>query len=350
MQCATGGAVRGGAFYECPANQDWTLSGTTCTRPDCSAGQTRNASTGVCEAQCGNSGATWNGLNCACPGIQLFNATDKTCYCETGGRLKGTSIGGTGSTSPSTTCYSGCVASVGGLSIAAGGSWVAELGNFSGAKCSGGTGTTPQEIKVKEPTVDTRTEAQKCLAAGQGYVTTSTGTTCTSSGNSPTPITTTQQETKTIKDQNGAVTGTQETKVECVGTQCTTTITTKDGTGTVTGTTTTFGTGSGSDNGTGNGNGETDCDKHPNSLGCMDAGSPGGDDAVGSSPIGPNSITPVALGGGGTCPSPITLPRGQTFSWQPICDFAFGIRPIVLILAWLAAGYIVLGWGTKDNG
>lgn len=50
MQCATSGAVRGGALYECPSGQNWTLSGTTCTRPDCVAPQVRNPSTGICEA------------------------------------------------------------------------------------------------------------------------------------------------------------------------------------------------------------------------------------------------------------------------------------------------------------
>lgn len=34
----------------CPAGQNWTLAGSSCTRPDCVSPQTRNASTGVCEA------------------------------------------------------------------------------------------------------------------------------------------------------------------------------------------------------------------------------------------------------------------------------------------------------------
>lgn len=33
----------------CESGQNWTLTGTTCTRPDCSATETRNASTGICE-------------------------------------------------------------------------------------------------------------------------------------------------------------------------------------------------------------------------------------------------------------------------------------------------------------
>jgi len=36
--------------YTCPANQDYTLSGSSCTRPDCVAPQTRDPSTGLCVA------------------------------------------------------------------------------------------------------------------------------------------------------------------------------------------------------------------------------------------------------------------------------------------------------------
>lgn len=37
-------------FYSCPTGQNWTLSGSNCTRPDCVAPQVRNATTGMCEA------------------------------------------------------------------------------------------------------------------------------------------------------------------------------------------------------------------------------------------------------------------------------------------------------------
>lgn len=47
---AAGGCIR----YSCPPNQGWTLdgefAGATCSRPDCAAGEVRNAATGVCEA------------------------------------------------------------------------------------------------------------------------------------------------------------------------------------------------------------------------------------------------------------------------------------------------------------
>lgn len=38
-----------GTGYGCPPNQGWILDGTTCYRPDCAEGQTRNSTTGLCE-------------------------------------------------------------------------------------------------------------------------------------------------------------------------------------------------------------------------------------------------------------------------------------------------------------
>lgn len=34
--------------YSCPTGQNWSLNGSTCTRPDCTAGQVRDPATGVC--------------------------------------------------------------------------------------------------------------------------------------------------------------------------------------------------------------------------------------------------------------------------------------------------------------
>lgn len=52
--------------YACP-DASWTLAGTTCTRPDCTAGQFRDA-TGVCLDNC-PAGTTWSAPagSCACP-------------------------------------------------------------------------------------------------------------------------------------------------------------------------------------------------------------------------------------------------------------------------------------------
>lgn len=62
------------------------------------------------------------------------------------------------------------------------------------------------------------------------------------------------------------------------------------------------------------------------------------------------AITPVAVGSAGSCPapSPLTI-NGHTeyFQWTTYCNFANGIKPILLAFAWLsAAGLLVGGFRT----
>lgn len=58
------------------------------------------------------------------------------------------------------------------------------------------------------------------------------------------------------------------------------------------------------------------------------------------------AITPVAVSGDGSCPAPSPLEiRGQTyfFEWTTYCNFASGIKPILLAFAWLSAAGIMVG-------
>lgn len=58
------------------------------------------------------------------------------------------------------------------------------------------------------------------------------------------------------------------------------------------------------------------------------------------------SISPVSVGGAGSCPAPSPfLLRGQTyyFVWDIYCNFATGIKPILLAFGWLAAAGILVG-------
>lgn len=58
------------------------------------------------------------------------------------------------------------------------------------------------------------------------------------------------------------------------------------------------------------------------------------------------AITPVAVSGDGSCPAPSPLViRGQTywFEWTTYCNFASGIKPILLAFAWLSAAGIMVG-------
>lgn len=58
------------------------------------------------------------------------------------------------------------------------------------------------------------------------------------------------------------------------------------------------------------------------------------------------AITPVAVGGAGSCPAPSAMVlHGQTyyFEWTTYCNFANMIKPILLAFAWLAAAGILVG-------
>lgn len=58
------------------------------------------------------------------------------------------------------------------------------------------------------------------------------------------------------------------------------------------------------------------------------------------------AITPVSVGGAGSCPAPSPMVlHGQTyyFDWTTYCNFANMIKPILLAFAWLAAAGILVG-------
>ena len=91
----------------------------------------------------------------------------------------------------------------------------------------------------------------------------------------------------------------------------------------------------------------TDCDKYPDSLGCL---------KLGEAPINKTIpvteavilLNPVSLGVG-ICPAPKTImlangTKSITMSYQLYCDFATKINPF----AWLTAGFIVVG-GLRDS-
>lgn len=52
------------------------------------------------------------------------------------------------------------------------------------------------------------------------------------------------------------------------------------------------------------------------------------------------------ISSGGDCPAPVNLTIAGhqiAIEYTPVCRLATGLRPVVILLAWLAAGYIVLG-------
>ncbi|MES1983230.1 MAG: virulence factor TspB C-terminal domain-related protein [Pseudomonadota bacterium] len=94
----------------------------------------------------------------------------------------------------------------------------------------------------------------------------------------------------------------------------------------------------------------TDCQLFPDASGCQPLGDiPDNELQQKNIPI---SITPVSIGGAGVCPQPRIFHAGghnYTLSYQMICDFASGVRPVILALAWLFAGMTLIG-GMRSNG
>jgi len=255
-------------------------------------------------------------------------------------------VGGTTSSCLAGFSFSGCRIACG-SGVSSGGKAACTGCTFTGANSeSGDTPGTP----VAQPAKDAPKTPDNCLSAGQGYITNSSGvTTCVQPTTSPTPVekVTTEKNSTQKPGETAPTESTTTTKTECDGANCTETTTTTDPTGTTTDKKT-------SDQ-------ETFCDKNPDSQLCKDAedkceenpdlvackelGEPSDDSGeLEKKAIGTNSITPASLGGSATCPADIPLPKGMSFSFQYICQYATGISPIVIILAWLSAGFLVLGF------
>lgn len=91
------------------------------------------------------------------------------------------------------------------------------------------------------------------------------------------------------------------------------------------------------------------CDVYPDVVACQQLG------AIAPEPleekIVPVAIEPVGSGGGGNCPAPRSASIGgktYSFEWTAICDFATGIRPVVVAVAWLTAILSFMGLSRRD--
>lgn len=125
----------------------------------------------------------------------------------------------------------------------------------------------------------------------------------------------------------------------------TTTVTEKDALGNVTSVTTTVG------NATPEAppaeNPPSLCEEFPEVLACIDVGEAPAAESMPTDSVDVDAITPVSVSGVETCPAPVAINLGShgsySLSWQPACDVATGVRPVVIGLAWLAAAMIVFG-------
>lgn len=93
------------------------------------------------------------------------------------------------------------------------------------------------------------------------------------------------------------------------------------------------------------------CKQNPDSIACMEKGETDELDLETRS-IG-GMVSPIAVGGAGHCMADKTLAlatmgRSITFTYKPICDLASMVRPLILALAWLLAGWIMIG-AVKEN-
>lgn len=95
------------------------------------------------------------------------------------------------------------------------------------------------------------------------------------------------------------------------------------------------------------------CKEHPDIIACQ-VFKP---DELDAKPL-VNKEVPLALnaeGGfptGGSCPQAKNVQlMGQTFSFsmQPLCDFALGIKPLLIGFAWLSAALVFLGVARREN-
>ncbi len=94
------------------------------------------------------------------------------------------------------------------------------------------------------------------------------------------------------------------------------------------------------------------CEKHPDVVACQKLGT-----APEAKPV-PNEDRQLSIQpdtgwgeGGGSCPAPKTVQvHGFQLSmpFDLLCDFAAGIRPVVIGLAWLAAAFTFMGIGRRD--
>lgn len=214
----------GQVTYSCPSTGGWTLSGSSCTRPNCAEGETRDEN-GVCQPP-----------PPTCPTGEVLEGGVCKPDCNHPSRdLSGQIFGGSGAyTAGGQLCIGGCTYNTNnGITGCKDGNctYESQVGAATGDRC------TPPQNPVTVKNDQTRTPEEKCISQGQGYVSTGGVITCVGalSPNNPVTITQTSSPTTTTTSSGGGNTTT--------ATQTTTTVDPK--TGTVTQTTTTTPSGGG---------------------------------------------------------------------------------------------------------
>lgn len=86
------------------------------------------------------------------------------------------------------------------------------------------------------------------------------------------------------------------------------------------------------------------CQENPNAVGCQELGEVPDVELERKELEG--LVVPVSVGGEGQCPAPLTASVHGfqiEMTFEPVCRVASGIRPLVIVVAWLSAAYILAG-------
>ena len=372
IACAAGSSANAsglctGTAYICPAGQNWTLSGANCTRPDCAAGTTRGAN-GVCSTTTNtcaalvvtSTGSCVKSIPCGPDStlpldFALLNAPicsdqkkDETNCAASGGIVVGMFNGKPICLSPPPK-DDACAALGGVVNGTLNGQPICSKASGN-PLCSNGTQSSG--------TVNGQPVCQMACPSGelQGSVNGVAGcypagkTTDKSTTQKSTDTGSTKTTTTTGPAGSGTSTSTESSSTTCTGERCTTKTTTTDGAGNEKTETTE------ADKGdfcskypkstvcTGESEQDKYCTDNPDSLSCLETGTPteeGALSTVDKSLV--SSITPVNIASMSGCPADVQLGKGVYMTYSGICQYAEGLRPIVLASAWLIAGLIVLG-------
>jgi hypothetical protein len=287
------------------------LSGTACP-----GGSLQSGATCICPT-----GSTWTGSTCQ-TAQQAAQA-----QCDAAAGTPATIPGDAGSAR--SVCHNGCTVKVDAVMCSSGSTMCTTMGDYSKV------GTPCAASNVQNTTGTSTCAAGQCPANINGQ---QVCLSCGSPGTAPTART-----SSTSTSSDGTSTRADVSR-SCNGTVCrtTTTNTKLDASGNPISSTTDEEVTNDPDK-----RPEAECDDATRSLGllkCSQLGTPSPGGAVASSTVGPSSITPVSgLAGPGSCPADIPLPLGMSFSFSGVCQGGTALRPLIIALAWLAAGYIVFG-------
>ncbi|HJW26497.1 MAG TPA: virulence factor TspB C-terminal domain-related protein [Rhodocyclaceae bacterium] len=352
--------------YSCPAGQGYTLQGSDCVRPDCPAGQVRDGS-GQCVPDCQSKA----GQGVSVSWCQVPNTGATSCTGDSGGCLVRCATVKFNVRGPS-----GDRLAIGPYQA------MGENCKFTGIQSAASDGSaiplTDEQLNDLKNKVAPAPTPSGCAGVGRDFVRLSSGVTTCLDGDPNSNVVQSQSKKTTssgagtgVGDGGGAdplILGEKETDTSCQGDECKTTtkVTTdpdpgKNGTqngGCAAGATlqdgkcvaTTTQTENAGDYCAAHPNdtvckGFKDaCEGDPDRAGCKDWGTPGEDGTeLGVKSLGVSALTPVVLASNNSCPASVSLPHGEVFSYEPICNWAAQWRPLVLAVSALGALLIIVG-------